>query len=91
MSSITQLDPSRTPEAALRDKGLSPYPWSAGAGAVFAPHRHALTKHLYVLRGSIDFDGIELGAGDGILVPAGIEHSAVAGPSGVTCVEAFED
>ncbi|HEV3234449.1 MAG TPA: cupin domain-containing protein [Candidatus Dormibacteraeota bacterium] len=91
MSSITQLDRSEAPEAALRSDGLSPYPWSAGPGAVFSHHSHSQTKHLYVLRGSIDFDGVELGAGDGILIPADTEHSAVAGPSGVTCVEAFED
>ena len=90
MPSITPLDRADAPEAALRARGMSPYPWSAGPGAVFPPHAHAQAKHLYVLHGSIDFDGIELDAGDGILTPAGTRHSAIAGPSGVTCVEAFE-
>jgi len=43
-----------------------------------------------VVRGSISFDGMALRAGDGILVPAGHTHSAVAGDGGVECVEAFE-
>jgi quercetin dioxygenase-like cupin family protein len=89
--SITQLDRADAPEAILRARGLSPYAWSAGPGAVFPPHSHAQTKHLYVRRGSIDFDGIELRSGDGLLIPAGTQHSAIAGPTGVTCLEAFED
>jgi quercetin dioxygenase-like cupin family protein len=91
MPSLTQLDRADAPEAVLRARGLSPYPWSAGPAALFPPHTHAQTKHLYVLSGTIDFDGIELGAGDGLLIPAGVEHSAIAGPTGVTCLEAFED
>lgn len=91
MSSIARLQPSSRPEAALRENGLSPYPWSAGPGAVFAPHSHAQTKHLYVTGGSIDFDGLALGEGEGIMIPAGTTHGAVAGPAGVSCVEAFED
>lgn len=78
------------PQAELRARGLAPNPWSAGPGAVFPPHAHARTKRLYVVRGSISFDGMELQARDGIVVPAGWEHSAVAGPGGVECVEAFE-
>lgn len=91
MPSITLQDRADAPEATLRARGLSPCPWSAGPGAVFPAHAHAQTKHLYVLHGSIEFDGIELGPGDGILIPLGTEHSAVAGPTGVTCLEAFED
>ena len=87
--SITQLDRADAPEAALRARGLSPYPWSAGAGARFSPHSHSATKHLYVVEGSIDFDGHELRAGEGILIPAHTTHSAVVGAQGVTCVEAF--
>jgi quercetin dioxygenase-like cupin family protein len=73
----------------LRARGLSPYPWSAGAGARFSPHSHSATKHLYVVEGSIEFDGLELGAGEGILIPKGTVHSAVVGKRGVDCVEAF--
>jgi len=86
---ITSLRPSGDPESALRALGLRPYPWSAGAGAVFSEHSHEATKHLYVLDGSIDFDGLTLSAGEGIQIPALTPHSAVVGPAGVTCIEAF--
>lgn len=88
---IERLEPlSGDAAGELRGRGLSPNPWSAGPGTYFAPHEHARTKRLYVVRGSIAFDGMELHAGDGILVPAGHQHSAVAGDGGVECVEAFE-
>ena len=82
---------SAEPEAALKAAGLSPYPWSAGAGARFSPHRHSATKRLYVVAGSIDFDGLSLSTGEGIMIPAGTVHGAVVGSNGVTCVEAFGD
>jgi hypothetical protein len=86
---ITRLERSGDPESALRGLGLRPYPWSAGAGAVFSEHSHEVTKHLYVVGGSIEFDGIALSAGEGIVIPALTPHSAVVGSSGVTCIEAF--
>jgi hypothetical protein len=43
-----------------------------------------------VVEGSISFDGLPLSTGEGIRIPAGVEHSAVAGGAGVRCVEAFE-
>ena len=76
--------------ALLRGLDLGPYSWSAGPGATFSPHRHDRTKHLYVVSGSISFDGVQLGPGDGILIPAGTQHSALCGAAGVTCIEAFE-
>ena len=39
----------------------------------------------------IDFDGLPLSAGEGIMIPASKVHGAVAGADGVTCVEAFGD
>jgi quercetin dioxygenase-like cupin family protein len=88
---VSRLPDADDGEAALRTAGLSPSPWSAGPGAVFSPHSHEWTKHLYVVRGTIDFDGTELAASQGIRIPAGTIHGAVAGPAGVSCVEAFED
>lgn len=90
MTAISRLQRVVDPETRLREAGLSPYPWSAGAGARFSRHSHSATKHLYVVSGAIDFDGFPLGAGEGILIPAGTVHSAVVGADGVTCVEAFE-
>jgi hypothetical protein len=87
---ISRLPVSTEPEEALRSAGLAPYPWSAGAGARFSPHSHAATKRLYVVSGSIDFDGVALSPGEGILIPAGTVHSALVGGEGVSCVEAFE-
>ena len=80
---------STQPEADLKAVGLSPYRWSAGAGARFSAHRHSATKHLYVVAGSIDFDGLALSRGEGIVIPAGTDHGATVGHDGVTCLEAF--
>jgi redox-sensitive bicupin YhaK (pirin superfamily) len=89
VSGITRLEAVADPDSTLRAGGLAPYPWSAGAGARFSPHAHSATKHLYVVEGSIDFDGFQLTAGEGILIPEGTVHSAVVGEDGVTCIEAF--
>jgi quercetin dioxygenase-like cupin family protein len=43
-----------------------------------------------VVSGSIDFDGLLLSAGEGIVIPAGTVHGAEVGAEGVSCVEAFE-
>ena len=78
------------PVAALRQAGLDPSPWSAGPQTHFAVHSHARPKRLYVVRGSISFNGEWLHAPAGLRIPAGVEHSALVGDSGVDCVEAFE-
>lgn len=87
---IERLDPSELPERTLLAAGLRPSPWSAGPGAVFGRHRHPRPKRLFVVEGSITFDGLALARGEGIRIPAGMEHSAIAGSAGVSCVEAFE-
>lgn len=87
---IERLDPSSAPERTLRSAGLQPSPWTAGPGAVFGRHHHPRPKRLYVVEGAISFDGVALVAGEGIRIPAAMEHSAVAGDAGVSCVEAFE-
>ena len=87
---ISRAASSEDPEASLRASGLRPYPWSAAAAARFARHSHEATKHLFVLSGSIDFDGVTLAAGEGIVIPVGTPHAATVGDAGVTCIEAFE-
>ena len=72
-------------------RGLQASSWSVGPGTVFAAHAHAHTKHLFVVHGSISFNGAWLHAPAGIVIDAGTEHEAVAGDAGVECVEAFEE
>ncbi len=90
IAKITRTPRVDDPDATLRAAGLSPYPWSAGPRARFSRHSHSAIKHLYVVMGSIDFDGLRLVAGEGIVIPAGTAHSADVGGEGVACVEAFE-
>jgi hypothetical protein len=87
---IERIERQTDPERALRDLGLQPSAWTAGALAHFPEHSHPRPKRLYVARGSISFNGEELNAPDGIRITAGFTHSADAGPDGVACVEAFE-
>lgn len=67
--------------------------WSAGPGERFAVHGHDFDKVLLVQAGSITFQLAEAGrvaelaAGDRLDLPAGTDHSAVAGSSGVRCLE----
>ena len=87
---IRRVDTEVDPHAYLAARGLHPSPWAAGPGTFFARHSHARTKHLFVLRGSITFNGDRLTAPAGIVIDAGTEHEAEAGEAGVECVEAFE-
>jgi len=87
---IERLTVPADPEMALRDDGLDPSPWSAGPRTRFADHSHARAKRLFVVRGSISFNGEWLQAPAAIRIPAGLEHSALVGDSGVDCVEGFE-
>jgi hypothetical protein len=87
---IEPIPAPRSAEQWLRDAGLEPRFWSSGPHARFEPHRHERPKRLFVQRGSISFNGEWLQAPAGIRSPAGFEHSAVTGDTGVECVEAFE-
>lgn len=77
----------------LRAEGVEPYAWSNGPGDRYATHAHDYTKVLMCAAGSITFlvgadaRPVELGAGDGFVLPAGTPHAAVVGPSGCTCLE----
>ncbi len=74
--------------------GLPPYRWSNEPGDVYAAHAHAYTKVLYVVTGSIMFGfpttghEVELFPGDRLDLRPGVQHNAVVGPHGVTCLEA---
>jgi hypothetical protein len=84
----TAVEPA---EGLLRDLGLRPSRWSAPAGTWFAAHVHAEHEVLLCVAGSIDFlvARLPMRAGDCLDLPAHSRHEAVAGPSGVTCVEAY--
>jgi quercetin dioxygenase-like cupin family protein len=77
----------------LRDEGVEPYAWSNGPGDRYPVHEHAYTKLLICAAGSITFlvgtDAlpVELGPGDGFVLPPGTPHAAVVGPAGCTCLE----
>jgi uncharacterized protein YjlB len=78
----------------LRAEGLVPGTWGNGPGDVYAVHRHGYDKVLVCVRGSITFglpgrgDRVPLRTGDRLDLPAGVDHDAVVGPDGVTCLEA---
>jgi quercetin dioxygenase-like cupin family protein len=78
----------------LRAEGLAAGAWGNAPGDVYALHRHAYDKVIVCARGSIAFglpgrkETLQLGAGDRLDLPAGTDHDAVVGPSGVTCLEA---
>ena len=77
----------------LAAEGLDAAPWSNGPGDRYAAHRHGYDKVLVVARGSIVFGvagagDVALAEGDRLDLPAGTEHDAVVGASGVTCLEA---
>ena len=80
--------------ARLRAEGLEPGSWGNGPGDVYAAHRHGYDKVIVCVRGSITFGlpgrstGISLGAGDRLELPAGVDHDAIVGAAGVTCLEA---
>lgn len=78
---------------ALRDAGVSPSAWRNGPGDTYGAHEHATTKLLVCAEGSITFlvgpaeEPIEIGPGEGFVLPAGTRHAARVGPQGCTCVE----
>ena len=81
-------------EAIFRAEGLSPSWWVTPGATAFPQHIHEAAKLLFVASGSITFivgagERLEMGPGDRLDLPAGFPHSALAGPGGVRCVEAF--
>lgn len=82
-----------TVSARLRDEGVEPMVWSNGPGDRYPDHRHAYTKLLMCASGSITFHlgatrtPVELRPGEGFVLPPGVDHSAVVGTDGCTCIE----
>ena len=78
--------------ARLIAEGLEPGAWSNGPGDRYGAHDHGYDKVIVVAAGSIRFglaDGpIDLETGDRLELPAGVDHDALVGPNGVTCLEA---
>jgi uncharacterized protein YjlB len=80
--------------ARLRAEGLDPGSWGNGPGDVYPAHAHGYDKVLVCAAGSIVFGlpgtaaKVALAVGDRLDLPAGTEHDAVVGPTGVTCLEA---
>jgi hypothetical protein len=78
----------------LRAEGLDPSAWSNGPGDRYAAHEHGYDKVIVVERGSIAFGlavdrrSVDLAVGDRLELPAGTQHDAVVGSTGVTCLEA---
>lgn len=78
----------------LLAEGLAPTKWASSPHDVFSAHEHPFEKVIYVIDGSITFgfpiegEPTTLYPGDRLDLPAGILHNAVAGHSGVACLEA---
>ena len=81
----------------LREEGVEPYAWSNGPGDRYGAHRHGTTKVLMCAAGSITFlvgsdaASVVLRPGEGFVLPAGTEHSAIVGPDGCTCLEGHRE
>ncbi|MGA9112776.1 MAG: cupin [Candidatus Dormiibacterota bacterium] len=87
---ITALPAEQDPQAYFAARGLRSSGWAVGPRTWFPEHRHRWTKHLFVIRGRISFNGLWVEAGEGVRIQAGADHEAFAGDAGVECVEAFE-
>ena len=81
-------------EERLAREGLASGSWSNGPFDRYAAHEHEYDKVLVCVSGSIRFvlpelgHSVELRPGDRLDLPARTRHDAVAGSSGVTCLEA---
>ena len=77
----------------LRDAGVEPHAWSNGPNDRYGVHSHEYTKLLVCAAGSITFligsdaTPVEIGPGEGFVLPPGTPHAAVVGPAGCTCLE----
>lgn len=70
----------------IRKEGFDPLLIDDPPGHLYPRHRHATTKLLVFLRGAMDVEvageSYRCSAGDKLLIPGNVEHSAVVGPEG---------
>ena len=84
----------RQAEERLAAEGLASTEWGNAPGDRYLAHRHDYDKVLVCVEGSITFGLPELGRrarldpGDRLDLPSNTLHDAVAGRSGVRCLEA---
>src|SRR5262245_30811929 len=79
-------------EATLRDRlareGYDAFAWTDAPGAHYNAHSHDHDESIWLVSGAIVFgaEGREypLGPGDRLMLPAGMVHTAHAGPDGAT-------
>ena len=78
----------------LSAEGLDPGSWANGPGDRYSPHAHDYDKVLACTAGSIRFGlpargiTVDIVPGDRLELPAGTRHDAIAGPAGVSMLEA---
>jgi quercetin dioxygenase-like cupin family protein len=81
-------------EARLAAEGLEVSSWSNLPGERFEQHSHDYDKVVVAVEGSITFGltgygvGFVLTPGERLDLPASIQHDAIVGAKGVTCLEA---
>jgi quercetin dioxygenase-like cupin family protein len=70
----------------VRQDGFDPLRIADPPGSVYSPHTHPETKLLAFLQGSMRVRVLDktydCSAGDKLLIPGNVEHSAVVGPEG---------
>jgi quercetin dioxygenase-like cupin family protein len=81
-------------EARLSAEGLQASAWSNPPGERYDEHMHDYDKVVVAVEGSVTFGltgygvGFMLTPGERLDLPAHIQHDAVVGPKGATCLEA---
>jgi quercetin dioxygenase-like cupin family protein len=81
-------------EGRLKAEGLEISAWSNEPGQTYDHHVHEYDKVVVAVEGSVTFGltgygvGYLLAPGERLDLPANVEHNAVVGPKGVTCLEA---
>lgn len=65
-----------------RERGTQTSLWRLAAGATIPPHDHTGEEECLVLEGSVDFEGKLYVAGDYLLAPPGLHHTAFVSPAG---------